>query len=484
MLQYLLNVTAVWLVSLVVFDVFLKRDTYHGYNRAYLLITLVTGLVLPLISLRAEVIELSQTMAQPVVTGVNTVKEGIASATPVGSGGFTIVDWIAILYLAGVVISLVLVLRELFVIRTLYKNGRRSRDGVWTVIETGKEHSPFSAFRYVFINSKDSYSATELKMILVHEEQHGHLLHAADLLFVQLVKVVFWFHPLVYVYLHRLLMVHEYQADKAVQETPQSYGSFLVEQALLSSAPSLSHSFSRSPIRKRINMLTQRSSALSGSKKLIVLPVLVVCIFCFSKNAFSDDKKVKNGNNVTYKGNVFEFGEIVYDTLMVENPVTGNQELKIAYRDPWPLKMNGQKVYRENEIDELRNKTGSANTYAGITSKAVKMYLLGKLSTDLSKLKDGAYYLGLSHIVVSKDGKVVYFDYEGLSYRNVNEPSKPSKDVDKTVQDAVQKKLGRLIADLPEYKPAIVDEKKVNSMINDIAFWEPFTVSKGKITSE
>ena len=48
MLQYLLNATAIWLISLVRFDIFLRRESYHGYNRFYLLLTFLLGALLPL----------------------------------------------------------------------------------------------------------------------------------------------------------------------------------------------------------------------------------------------------------------------------------------------------------------------------------------------------------------------------------------------------------------------------------------------------
>ena len=48
MLQYILNTTAIWLISLVLFDVFLRRESYHSYNRLYLLATFLMGILVPL----------------------------------------------------------------------------------------------------------------------------------------------------------------------------------------------------------------------------------------------------------------------------------------------------------------------------------------------------------------------------------------------------------------------------------------------------
>lgn len=251
MLYYLLNATAIWLICLIAFDAFLRRESYHSYNRFYLLGTFALGLLMPLYEWRGDSIVYSTGISRPVVERAATVKSNIVSTTdsPAAMGWQ---QWIILLYIAGVAISLFLLAKEIAILVRMYRRGDKSKDGVWSIIETGKAHSPFSAFRMIFISSKKDYSEDQLKMILHHEEQHGHAMHFIDLMFMQLAKVIFWFHPLVYVYNNRLLTVHEYQADAAVDKDPKTYGQFLIEQTMLGTAPALSHSFNRSPIKKRI----------------------------------------------------------------------------------------------------------------------------------------------------------------------------------------------------------------------------------------
>ena len=50
MILYLLNATLVWICSLLFFDLFLKKETFHRANRLYLIATLLIGLLLPLFS--------------------------------------------------------------------------------------------------------------------------------------------------------------------------------------------------------------------------------------------------------------------------------------------------------------------------------------------------------------------------------------------------------------------------------------------------
>jgi hypothetical protein len=215
----------------------------------------------------------------------------IATATP--ANGIAMEKWLWVMYLTGVGIMLCLLAWDIVRLIVLYRSGKKSKQGIWTIIETRKEHTPFSFREVLFVNSTAQYTPAEWQIILQHEAQHTRLLHLADVLLLQISKIIFWFHPLSYIYAKRLLLVHEYQADHFAQQRPQAYGQFLIEQALLGAAPSISHSFNRSPIKKRIFMLTRTSSSIAKSKMLVLLPLAFACVLCFSKNSFSQNAKEK-----------------------------------------------------------------------------------------------------------------------------------------------------------------------------------------------
>src|SRR5690606_23802475 len=105
----------------------------------------------------------------------------------------------------------------------------------YLLIETRQPHSPFSFGKNMFIHSKEKYSAAQLNMVLEHERKHVSRLHTIDKLFFTLVKIAFWFHPLVYLYYSRLMMAQEYEADNTMRKEVQQYGTFLIEQSLIRS---------------------------------------------------------------------------------------------------------------------------------------------------------------------------------------------------------------------------------------------------------
>lgn len=381
MLQYLINASAIWLLSLLLFDALLRRERFHGYNRAYLLATLLAGCALPLLRMPAPLQEASGATLQNGVQAVARLKyEAAQAATPPGGSNWQLL--LAIAYAAGAALMACLLVADAVKMLRYYSQGQRTNADGWTVIETGKEHTPFSFRNLLFVNARSCYTPDEWQMILQHEQQHTRLRHLADLCLAQLVRIVFWFHPLVHTYYRRLLMVHEYQADAPSAGHLKAYGSFLVEQALLHGAPSISHSFNRSPIKSRIIMLTHPSSKRARIKKVIIVPVVLLSSLFFSYHALSQDKK-KHDAGVKFANVKSDF--LITDMdMLISNPqlITTKPGCKvISYTYSvmpknefifGPFRISGSKL-RQEQVDYLK----------GFKGKEMKIFIEDiKLSCD------------------------------------------------------------------------------------------------------
>lgn len=279
MLQYILNLSAIWLISLVVFDVFLRRESFHSYNRFYLLLTFAAGLLLPLYQYGHHTLVAAVAQpAQQVFAAKQFVQE---TATRITAESST--DWLRLIWISGMLVTTGIMSIDIIRLITFYTGGKRSAQGKWTIVETHKEHAPFSLWNILFISSRRLYNADEWNMLLLHERQHARLVHFADVTLLQLCRIVLWFHPLVHIYHNRLLLVHEYQADGASRHTPQAYSRFLVEQMMLQSAPSVAHALSNAPVKNRIQMLTHTSRSYRQPAKLLVLPLIALYVVCFTR---------------------------------------------------------------------------------------------------------------------------------------------------------------------------------------------------------
>ena len=471
MLQYIINATAIWLVSLLLFDLFLRRESYHNYNRSYLIVTFLLGAFIPLWQWQENNAVKHTALPHPVeqlITAKEQIVTGTVPATDIDMG-----LWITIIYLAGVLISVGLLLFEIIKLAEFYRGGTRVKMNGWTVIQTYRDHAPFSFLRTLFVGDRRLYSAEEWDMLIAHEQRHRTLFHFGDLVLMQVSRIIFWFHPLMYIYNKRLLLVHEYQADIASARQPQAYGRFLIEQAVLQAAPALTHSFNRSHIKKRIVMLNRRSSALAGTKRFVFIPLVLLCVVCFSKNSFSQ-KFIKNGNYVTYKGNRFELSKPSTDTQLLTDPVSGETLVKYIAHDAVPIKMNGQLIPQG---------TDKAPYFTG-NYKNLRAYLLKGLKNELSKLGDGQYTLNVSSVLVGTKGQVVYFNYADMRRGKTAGDTNPShyQEIDKTLQENIFRKVCELMDNAPVYIPATLDGKNVVApATDDYFFWNQFKVKDHKV---
>jgi hypothetical protein len=476
MLQYLLNTTAIWLMSIVLFDVFLQGESYHKYNRGYLLFTFLLGALLPLWQWQDASMPYAGTFEKPIEQVIYAKQTLVAATTATTSMQWE--PWFAGIYLAGALVALALLVIDILKLASYYSAGSKTIEDGWTVITTGKDHAPFSFRNSLFVSSKDQYNDEEWSMILLHEGRHTTLLHFADLMLMQLARILFWFHPLVYVYNKRLLLIHEYQADNTAARKPALYGAFMVEQAMLQAAPSISNSFNRSPIKKRILMLTRKSTAASRTKMLVFVPLALVCILCFSKNGFSQ-RFVKNGNKVTYKGNTFELSEPKVDTFTLVDPITKNEMTRIVRTVPMPLKMNGKLITLEP--DQQPEYTGS--------DKDLADYLLKNMREELGNLNDGLYSIDMSEVTIDERGQIVYFDYREIKrHKTADEAGaiNPTsfKQVSKKEQQVIFNKVCRLMDAAPAFTPAKLNGKKVISNYNAYTYqsaWNDFKIKDHKI---
>lgn len=496
MLLYLLNVSAAWLLSLIIFDLFLCRETFHKYNRFYLLLTLLIGVFLPLWAWQSSSTVYKTPLGETVQQAA-AIKASILKASTTTHSSFSSENYLWVIYFAGVFICLTSLIIEITGLSRLYSRGQRSSEGRWTIIETGKEHAPFSIFNSLFVCSKEQYNKEQWDIICRHEEQHWKSFHFIDLCILQLSRIAFWFHPLVYVYHKRLLLIHEYQADAIATSRPAEYGQFLIEQALLQPAPSLSHSFNRSPIKNRIIMLTHRTSSLRHSAKILLLPLLFVFLVCCTKTMnMTDDKPVKNGNIVTYKGNVIELAPIAYDTFYISLEGSDKRSMKIVKKESTPMTLNQKKIFHEDLADR--------NPQFAAPYKDLRDYLLKNMKNELINLPEGSYKMHISNVVTDENGKLVYFEYSGITRGRTSEelgitnnaaagakqsmpviktdnmilrPTTNSEaELDKNIQNTLDEKIYSLLQNVPSYTPGLNDGKAVPSIAKSYNFGNYFKV--------
>ena len=92
------------------------------------------------------------------------------------------------------------------------KNGlRTSHEHNVTVVTSTKVKTPFSFLRTIYLPQIDK--ETERSHIFAHELSHILHRHSLERIFMEELKILFWFNPFIWLFTSRLVEVQELEAD-------------------------------------------------------------------------------------------------------------------------------------------------------------------------------------------------------------------------------------------------------------------------------
>src|SRR5680860_1159303 len=298
MVVFLLKSSACLAVFLMFYKLFLEKERMHTFKRFYLLAALVFSLLIPSITF-VEYIEVTPAPAsiapvENIVKGpAKSVYEG-ATATEVNQ---TKIDyWPIVLWTVYGLGVLLFALKFFFNLWKIVRNIRNNpKLKIQTIINVLLRDAvvPHTFLNYIFLNRQKFEAHKIPKDVLVHEATHARQKHSLDILFVELLQIVFWFNPLIHLAKKSIKLNHEFLADAAVLQqgsTTTDYQNILL--AFASSAnykdhqPSMANAInysSYSSIKKRFKVMKTRTSKKSILvKSLLVLPILAFLAFGFS----------------------------------------------------------------------------------------------------------------------------------------------------------------------------------------------------------
>ncbi len=287
---YMLEVSLIWVVFYFFYVAFLSRETFFQWNRAYLLGTLLFGLLLPLVpSVPVGLPPSPGNWLEPVVVGLGALEGTLAPVLegdqPDAGAEF---PWLWGLYLAGVGVGLAAFLRGVWDLRRLRLSSEvRRRFGVEWVL-TSRFHLPFTFWRSLFWSREYHLSPDDFRRVLRHELTHIRQGHTFDVLFLELLRIFFWWNPVIHLYRSSLGLLHEYLADREVLRSTrkQPYGHLLLRQSMSGPRFALANNLFPSHLKKRIVMMTRNQSGRAAwLKLLLVLPLMALLFYSFTRES-------------------------------------------------------------------------------------------------------------------------------------------------------------------------------------------------------
>jgi TonB family protein len=260
-----------------------RKETFYRFNRMYLVSSVILSMILPAIHLA------------PVQSDKGILPVAIKSVTVMAYKVYTpgieanqTFHFLQLLYWTIALLLTVYLVNQVAGILTLIRHHTiKDEDGHQMVMLTSGTHT-FSFFNLIFIPPGLS-SGNEYKQVVCHELAHVRQLHSLDILLFQMIKILQWFNPFVYLMETMLKETHEYLADEAVLKQDSHAGQYrlLLLSQVFGIKPGLFSFFNHSLIKNRLTMMTkQKSPPRSRLKYLIIVPflTLVILVVCCNKN--------------------------------------------------------------------------------------------------------------------------------------------------------------------------------------------------------
>lgn len=287
LLTYLLESSICLGVFYLFYVMVLHDQPSHQYNRFYLLATSLLSFILPVLEIPILVTESVGKVAGNYQNFILLNPALLTEANAEASLLSKLLNWqniLLLLYGVGVLLTLALFIRQSSqLIVTVRNNKFTLRKGYRLVYTEGKLPTS-SCFSYLFWDNTQKLTQKEAAQIMAHEEAHIQQRHSYDVFYMAVLKILFWFHPLVYLYEKALTDVHEFAADACAlkQQNPQSYAKLLTRKLFDGLQLSLVNHFYKSRTLKRIKMMHLTNQQTPRYKLLLAIPLFLAVFFTFS----------------------------------------------------------------------------------------------------------------------------------------------------------------------------------------------------------
>ncbi|TRX23992.1 M56 family metallopeptidase [Flavobacterium franklandianum] len=310
MTAFLIKSTISLGLLLLAYHLLLEKEKMFHFNRFFLLASLVFSIVIPFLSFEVEqeiqvaydVIPTQAKIAnaltfpiQPILTKVtnNRIEE-----SPV--------YWNLFLWVIYATITLILFYRFA---RNIYSISTKANTAKTILYQNTKtvllleETLPYTFWNSIYINQNDFENRQIEPELLTHEITHVRQKHSFDVIFIEILKTIFWFNPIFIFYKKAIQLNHEFLADENVLDTHcdiTSYQKLLLTKTSPTQPYYLASNLNFLTTKKRFIMMTQntpKTRALLKKTALFVLFSGIVIVLCIKLGDSKPELEHLKSNN-------------------------------------------------------------------------------------------------------------------------------------------------------------------------------------------
>lgn len=275
-LFYLVQVNLYLILFYSFYRLVLFGETFHNLNRVYLVVSALLSFGIPLWYseyvqswfITQEINEVFYTLYNP----------SLILIRPTKGTSFTWADILEGLYIIGISICTIRLIITLSQLILVLKN------------KDFEKFTAFSFFGYSFVDE----TLKKRDTILAHEHVHIQQLHSADVMIFEVIAILNWFNPVVYLYKKDIKHIHEFIADDIASKNESSkvdYVMLLFTQEFGLQPDQLTNRFfTHSTLKRRIQMLSKpRSNKIMLLKYGLSVPLFILMLVLSSATIAKND---------------------------------------------------------------------------------------------------------------------------------------------------------------------------------------------------
>ena len=258
----------------------LEGRVAHRFARAYLVLSALFAIVVPLLELPILPAEAESNINIALTNNevVTETVESVAVATPENG-----IDWLVVVLALYASISAIMVIRMVAGVVNILLLRRRC------TIEHYREYNlavnssitkPFSFWRTIFVSTAHK----DIEHILLHEQSHITHRHTIEKLLIELVRSIMWFNPFIHLAARALSQVQEWEADSDVLNQGVDIDLYrkTIFHQLFGYTPDITCGLNNNLTKKRFIMMTTFKRGKSSLLRILaVIPIVVATILIF-----------------------------------------------------------------------------------------------------------------------------------------------------------------------------------------------------------
>ncbi|MBN2774905.1 MAG: hypothetical protein JXR31_11685 [Prolixibacteraceae bacterium] len=451
----------------------LRKETTFRFIRFFLLFSVIISVAFPFIPFKINwtpPVLVSNQFSKLKPVSPNELNFAESDNTPIGATNQPLIDttnktsWFIYFYIVGLALfSIRFIFNLISVILKIHRKKIVKKEG-FVFVDTSPGKSIHSFFHFIFLPKEQLNKPSN--SILEHEKTHARQLHSIDVLVIEILQVLLWFHPMVYIFKNSIVLNHEYLADEnAVKSGKADYQQSLLAWCIECNQLQFTSGFNFNHIKKRIAMMTKQSK-----KQNILLKPLSA--FIFAGLLFAGlSLKEKPAEAMTTE---FEIPAISLSSPMSDHDISDNNSGLITEISQDPknkekeIQLKKLMLKRDSIMKTMQLKMEKAQKLAQFKHQEKMENMKKLLQKDMFKaqqqmeLKQKEMQLKMKKMQLESEGKEITPELEYKMQQMENELNNELKNLEKEINLNLELKEDSLTIVMQKMETEIeIDLKKV-----------------------